>query len=325
MIALYIYDHSKRELLVQVVKHHCFIVSLLSAVLLSVSVSISALTFELPEEGGDIVGKMIKVVAKHEDTLPAIAMDHGVGYREIIAANPDLNPWLPGEGTTVYVPARFILPNAKREGIVLNLSELRLYYFPKGENKVVTYAIGIGREGWNTPEGVTWITTAIANPTWTPPQSIIDEYAEEGIELERVVKAGPDNPLGAYKMNLGIPGYLIHGTNKPLGVGMRVSHGCIRLYPNDIEELFASAPVGTRVQIVKLPYKSGWHKGRLYLEAHKPLSEEFEKTGLDLTSMVSTVIKAHGENKVAVNWDLAETSARKHHGLPVPISAPITQ
>ncbi|MFK8020238.1 MAG: L,D-transpeptidase family protein [Pseudomonadales bacterium] len=283
----------------------------------------AALTYDLPPEGDDVIGEMIEVIASHEDTLPSIAMEHGIGYREIIAANPDLNPWLPGEGTIVHVPSRFILPEGERTGMVLNLSELRLYYFPPDENKVITYAIGIGREGWNTPLGNTRITTAIANPTWTPPQSIRDEYEAEGTPLEKVVQPGPDNPLGAYKLNLSMPTYLLHGTNKPLGVGMRVSHGCIRLYPDDIEELYNLGPVGIKVRIVKLPYKAGWSEGRLFLEAHKPLSEEFEKTGLDLTRMVGAIIAAHQGRDEAINWDLAETSARRHHGLPVPITAPV--
>lgn len=282
-----------------------------------------ALTFDLPPEGEDIIGSMIEVIAKYEDTLPAIAMEYGVGYREIVAANPDLNPWLPGEGTKVYVPARFILPPGERSGMVLNLSELRLYYYPPGGKQVITYPIGIGREGWDTPIGTAKITSAIKNPSWIPPQSIREEYAAEGIELEKVVPPGPDNPLGNYKLNLSLPGYLIHGTNKPLGVGMRVSHGCIRLYPRDIEELFEMGPVGIKVRIIKLPYKAGWSQGRLFLEAHKPLSEEFEKSGFDLTSMVGAIIRAHEGHDAAINWDLAETSARRHHGLPVPITAPV--
>lgn len=292
--------------------------------LLSLAPASLALTFDLPPEGEDVIGEMITVTARYEDTLPAIAEQYGIGYREITAANPELNPWLPGEGTVVHVPRRFILPPGERKGIVLNLPELRLYYYPEGTNTVVTYAMGIGREGWNTPEGDMRILSAIKDPTWTPPQSIRDEYAAEGIALERVVPPGPDNPLGKYKFPLSLPGYLIHGTNKPMGVGMRVSHGCIRLYPKDIEELYGMKPIGQRVRIVKLPYKAGWSQGRLFLEAHRPLSEEYEQSGLELTSMVSAVIAAHKKKKIAINWELAESSARLHHGLPVPITPPMS-
>ncbi|MGI9289277.1 MAG: L,D-transpeptidase family protein, partial [Pseudomonadales bacterium] len=190
---------------------------------------------------------------------------------------------------------------------------------------VVTYPIGIGREGWTTPEGRTKITFSAHKPTWYPPKSIREEYAAEGNELAFSVPAGPDNPLGEYAIYLNFPGYLMHGTNKPLGVGMRVSHGCIRLYPEDIENLVKIVKRGTAVNIIKKPYKAGWRQGRLYLEAHKPLAEEFEQSGLDLTRMVATVIDAHKNHEAAINWDLAEQSARKHSGLPVPITAPVVE
>lgn len=295
--------------------------SMVLLLLAFIAVPVLALDYALPDDGDDVIGTMQVVVAKHEDTLPSLGMQYGIGYREMVAANPDLNPWLPGEGTKVYIPTRFILPPGESEGIVLNLSELRLYYFPPGQNIVSTYAVGIGREGWTTPVGLTHIASMRKAPSWTPPQSIHDEYAAEGKELARVVPPGPDNPLGDYAMRLGLPSYLIHGTNKPLGVGMRVSHGCVRMFPNDIEELFAKVGKGVPVRIIKMPYKAGWSKGRLYLEAHRPLSEEFEEAGLDLTRMVEAIIKAHKDNTAAINWDLAESSARKHHGLPVAITS----
>ncbi len=290
--------------------------------LLLVAAGVQALTFDLPPNGDDVVGDPAYVVSHYEDTLPAIAMRYGLGYREIVTANPTLNPWLPGEGTKVNLPTRFVLPPGERSGVVLNLAELRLYYYPPGKNTVVTYPIGIGREGWTTPEGSTKITFSAHKPTWYPPKSIREEHAEEGDELGLSVPPGPDNPLGEYAIYLNLPGYLMHGTNKPLGVGMRVSHGCIRLYPEDIEQLVKIVKRGTAVNIIKMPYKAGWRQGRLYLEAHKPLAEEFEQSGLDLTRMVATVIDAHKNHEAAINWDLAEQSARKHSGLPVPITAP---
>lgn len=298
------------------------LVFLLAAVFtITLSSNAQALSFELPADGDAVIGEMQVVTAKFEDTLPALGMKYGIGYREMVAANPDLNPWVPGEGTKVYIPTRFILPPVARKGIVLNLSELRLYYYPPNENRVITYAVGIGREGWTTPVMKTHIASKRKAPSWTPPQSIRDEYAAEGKELARVVPPGPENPLGDYALRLGLPSYLIHGTNKPLGVGMRVSHGCVRMFPEDIEELFAMVGPGVPVQIIKMPYKAGWLNGRLYLEAHKPLSEEFEETGLDLTRMVEAIIKAHKDHNAAINWDLAESSARKHHGLPVAITS----
>lgn len=300
------------------------IVSLCSA-LLFFATAAHSLTFDLPPDGEDVVGSPSHVTSRYEDTLPAIAMRHGLGYREIVSANHTLNPWLPGEGTRISLPTQFILPPGPRTGVVLNLPELRLYYYPPGGNTVVTFPIGIGREGWTTPEGSTVTTFSIHKPTWYPPRSIRDEHAAAGDELGHSVPPGPDNPLGEYALFLDMPGYLMHGTNKPLGVGMRVSHGCIRLYPDDIESLVKSVKNGTAVNIIKKPYKAGWRKGRLYLEAHKPLAEEFEKTGLDLTRMVAAVIDAHNDQDVKVNWELAEESARKPSGMPVPITAPVVE
>ncbi len=297
----------------------------LGSALLLFATAAQSLTFDLPPEGEDIVGSPAEVTSRYEDTLPALAMRYGLGYREIVTANPDLNPWLPGEGTRIQLPTRFILPPGKRTGVVLNLPELRLYYYPPGKNTVVTYPIGIGREGWTTPEGSTEITFTLHKPTWYPPKSIRDEHAANGDELGMTVPPGPDNPLGEYAIFLNMPGYLMHGTNKTLGVGMRVSHGCIRLYPEDIESLAEVIKKGTAVNIIKQPYKAGWLKGRLYLEAHKPLAEEFDKSGLDLTRMVAAVIDAHRDNGAIIDWDVAETSARKHSGEPVPITTLIVE
>lgn len=289
------------------------------------SAAAQSLSFDLPANGADVVGSTSQVTSRYEDTLPAIAMRHGLGYREIVSANPTLNPWLPGEGSKVNLPTRFILPPGERKGLVLNLPELRLYYYPPGENKVITYPIGIGREGWMTPEGSTKITFSVHKPTWYPPKSIREEHAADGDELGFSVPPGPDNPLGEYAIFLDMPGYLMHGTNKPLGVGMRVSHGCIRLYPEDIDKLVKIINKGTAVNIIKKPYKAGWREGRLYLESHKPLAEEFEKSGLDLTRMVGAVIDAHKNNSAAIDWELAEESARRHSGMPVPITAPVVE
>ncbi len=304
---------------------HQSLVWLSRGALLFFATAVQSLTFDLPPDGEDVVGGSAHVTSRYEDTLPAIAMRYGLGYLEIVAANPTLNPWLPGEGTKIKIPTRFILPPGERTGLVLNLSELRLYYYPPGKNTVVTYPIGIGREGWTTPEGKTKTTFSLHKPTWYPPKSIREEHAAKGDELGFTVPPGPDNPLGEYALFLDIPGYLMHGTNKTLGVGMRVSHGCIRLYPEDIESLVKIIKNGTAVNIIKKPYKAGWLKDRLYLEAHKPLAEEFAKSGLDLTRMVAAVIDAHKkkDNGAAVDWDLAEASARKHSGEPIPITVPV--
>ncbi len=294
--------------------------------------ALPALTLDLPADGEDLVGTLKHATTRYEDTFSDLARANDLGYNEMLAANPDVDPWLPGAGTRVVIPTRFILPPGPREGIVINLAELRLYYYPPDSGKVVTYPLGIGREGWSTPEGRSRIRRKQKNPSWRPPKSIRAEAAREGRPLPRVVPPGPDNPLGSHALYLDIPGYLIHGTNKPYGVGMRVSHGCIRLYPEDIRKLYAEVPVGTPVRIINQPYKAGWAGGRLYIEAHAPLSEQRKRNGNTLTPMVRTVLKALEKRsgssaKVSPDWESLQQAARLNFGIPVAVavdsSAPV--
>ena len=248
----------------------------LTTVLLSAPVF--ATTYQLPSEHFDVIGSVATVEAKYEDTLLDIARRNSIGQDHMERVNPDVDRWLPGDGTVVTIPSQHILPRGPRTGLVLNLPEMRMYYFPPKKPgqpaEVQTYPISIGRMDWATPLGTTRIVDKTKTPTWTPPASIHKERAEKGEPpLPRVVPAGPNNPLGKYKMRLGIPGYLIHSTNKPQGVGMRVSHGCIRMLPEDIEKLFPQLPTGTQVSIVNQPVKAGWYGGKLYLEVHPPLEE----------------------------------------------------
>jgi L,D-transpeptidase ErfK/SrfK len=231
--------------------------------------------YELPPEGYDVVGALATVIAREEDTLVDIARRHGLGYHDIVRANRDVNIWVPGEGTEVVLPTRFILPPGPRQGIVLNLPEYRLYYFPEpaeGEPAyVMTYPISIGRMDWDTPLGATRVISKVRNPSWYPPQSVRDEHAADGRPLPRIVPPGPQNPLGRYAMRLGLPGYLIHSTNRPAGVGMRVTHGCIRMFPEDIEYLFPNVDVDTQVRIINEPVKLGWFGEELVMEVHPVL------------------------------------------------------
>lgn len=232
--------------------------------------------YELPPDGYDVVGAVSTITSRYEDTLVDIARRHGVGYQDIVRANPDVDIWLPGEGTEIVLPTRFVLPPGPRHGIVLNLAEYRLYYFPltaPGEAAtVMTYPISIGRMDWETPLGVTTVIAKARNPVWYPPQSVREEHAADGRALARVVPPGPDNPLGRFAMRLALPGYLIHGTNRPVGVGMRVTHGCIRMFPEDIEYLIHRVPIDTPVRIVNEPVKIGWFGDELVMEVH-PLLE----------------------------------------------------
>jgi len=280
--------------------------------------------FLLPPAGTDVVGIVQIAIAGHEDTLPDLARRYDLGYEEIVAANPGMDPWLPGAGNRVVLPTQFVLPDAPREGLVLNLASMRLFYYPvpaKGEPPVViTHPIGIGREGWQTPEGSLRITEKTEKPAWTVPASVRKEHADMGDPLPPVVPPGPDNPLGDFAMRLSLPSYLIHGTNQPYGVGIRISHGCVRLYPEDIARLFPTVPVGTRVTIVNQPYMAGWRNGQLYLEAHAPLAEDAKRWGSSLKPM-KKVVATKAATPDAINWDKAKTVAREARGIPFPVSA----
>ena len=234
--------------------------------------------FPLAEPGQTVVGQPQVVFARDEDTLSDLARTYGLGYDEIIAANPGVDPWLPGEGTPILLPTQYVLPAVEPRGIVLNIGTRRLYYFPppvEGEMpRVLTYPIGIGRIGWETPVGGTTVVSKARDPHWWPPASVRREHAEMGNPLPQVVEPGPDNPLGTRVLKLDMPGYLIHGTNQPYGVGMRVSHGCVRLYPENIESLYELIEVGETVTIVNEPYQFGVQGGVLFFEAHPPLEDD---------------------------------------------------
>ena len=280
-------------------------------------------SFLLPPEGTDVVGMVQIANASHEDTLSDIARRYDLGYEEIVAANPGMDPWLPGEGAQVVLPTQFVLPDAPRQGLVLNLAAMRLFYYPRhGADeppRVITHPIGIGREGWRTPQGTSRITEKIVQPTWNVPASVRREHAQKGDPLPPVVPPGPDNPLGEYAMRLSLPNYLIHGTNQPYGVGIRVSHGCVRLYPEDIARLFPTVPEGTRVTIVNQPYLAGWRNEQLYLEAHQPLAEEAKRWGNSLKPMEQALAEKAARPD-AINWDKARKVAHEARGIPIPVS-----
>ncbi|MGH8645258.1 MAG: L,D-transpeptidase family protein [Gammaproteobacteria bacterium] len=284
-----------------------------------------ASAFDLSETT-DVVGELYVVTAGEDDTLFDLARRYNLGIGEIVAANPGVDQWLPGAGTAIVLPTRHVLPHAPRQGLVLNLAAMRLFYFPKAADdatpQVITHAIGIGREGWGTPLGVSKIVKKVVNPTWYIPQSILKEHAQAGDPLPAKVPPGPDNPLGAFALRLGFPSYLIHGTNKPAGIGMRVSHGCVQLYPEDIEALFAHVPLGTPVRIVNQPYLAGWRDGELYLQAYPLLSEQRRAWGDDLRPLQQAIEKALQRSTIetAIDWEKAQRWARAARGIPVGLS-----
>ena len=280
-----------------------------------------AADFPMPAPGQTVIGEVRQIQARYEDTLSDIARKYDLGYREIVAANPGVDPWLPGEGTVITVPTRFILPPGPRTGLVINLAELRLYYYPPSGDRVITHPLGIGREGWATPTGQMHIVEKKPDPSWRVPLSIREEHAARGDILPEVVPPGPDNPLGRYALRLSRTQYLLHGTNQPWGVGMRVSHGCIRLFPEDIEALFPLVSEGTPVRIINQPYKAGWFGGALFVEAHPPLSEQQNAEGNNLTPLVKAIITAYGDARPSrLDWKQAQKIAAQHTGIPTPLS-----
>jgi L,D-transpeptidase ErfK/SrfK len=287
--------------------------------------SAGATQFPLPPPGEDVVGEIQIIKARYEDTFADLGTAYDLGYLEMLAANPGVDAWLPGAGTEIVLPTRFILPPGPREGIVINLAEYRMYYFPKEKNVVYTYPLGIGREGWGSPITQARITAKTSNPGWYPPKSIREEHAADGDPLPSYVPPGPDNPLGPYKLSLSIPGYLIHGSNKKFGIGMRVSHGCFRMLNNNVLELADRVPVGTFVRIINEPYKFGVSAGKVYLEAHAPLSEQEGVTvseGEKQTAVVNAMIKSHALDAQQLDWELVREVVNAEDGLPIEVAAP---
>ncbi|WP_038177422.1 MULTISPECIES: L,D-transpeptidase family protein [Vibrio] len=285
------------------------------------STSVFAATYDLPLEGSSIVGRTQFHQVAEGDTLANIAKQYDVGFLSLMAANKGVDPFLPQVDYVLTIPTQIILPNVERQGVVINLAELRLYYFQPEINKVHIFPVGIGRIGRDTPEMETRISQKRPNPTWTPPASIRKEYRARGIELPAVVPAGPDNPLGEYALRLayGIGDYLIHGTNKDFGIGLRVSSGCIRMDPKDIEWLFEKVELGEKVRVINQPIKVALEPDRsVFVEAHEPLTR-------------SDGVKHDLEVPIELSWwleefDYSDVKARAvilaQNGVPVEIVAP---
>ena len=293
--------------------------------LLLVTASTHATTFFLPAPEDSVVGETQYIAARYEDTILSLGRQYSVGYEEMVAANPGVNVWLPGEGTRIVIPTRYVLPDAPRTGIVVNVAEQRIYYFPKtkkGELPVVqTFPVSIGKLDWQTPLGQTRIVDKRKNPAWYPPASVRQEHAERGDYLPAVVPAGPANPLGEFAMRLGIPGgsYLIHGTNKPTAIGMDVTHGCIRMFPEDIEQFFKEVPVSTPVLILDQPYKMGWSGNELYMEIHKPLVGSEHALEQSLTSLTRVFVAATQIRTATLDWQDAQRVFLNASGVPVAV------
>ncbi|MEF1310564.1 L,D-transpeptidase family protein [Vibrio mytili] len=277
--------------------------------------------YPLPKDESRIIGRFETHVVQEGETMANIAKRYEVGMLALMAANKGVDPFLPQEGYVLTIPSQLILPNVSHRGIVINLAELRLYYFPAGEDVVHVFPVGIGRIGRDTPVMETSVSQKRPNPTWTPPASIRAEYKAKGIDLPAVVQSGPDNPLGMFALRLayGNGEYLIHGTNKDFGIGMRVSAGCIRMNPEDIEWLFDKVNRGEKVRVINQPIKVSLEPDRsVFVEAHEPLTRSNGK-------------KDHLEVPKELEWWLSEFGMKDskakaviaaQNGVPVEITAP---
>jgi len=276
-------------------------------------------TLESPDQS--VIGEPQIVYTKEENTFSDLAREYGLGFDEMVAANPDVDPWLPGDGTPVLLPTQYVLPDVPRRGLILNIASKRLFYFPEvadGEPvQVLTYPIGIGRVGWETPLGDTEVVAKARDPVWYVPASVRRESAELGYPLAAVVQPGPDNPLGHYVLKLEMPGYLIHGTNQPYGVGMRVSHGCVRLYPENIEPLYEMVEIGAPVTIINEPFLAGWRDGQLYFESHSPLEEDDISPEDRLQNMFERTRNQSGAFIEQDEQDEAREIASSASGVPI--------
>ena len=375
-----------------------------SRLALSVAVSLMSLlardaiaeSYSMPGQGDDLIGEIRHVRAHQEDTLIDIARRYSVGQDEMVMANPTVDRWLPKEGTDVLLPREYILPDAPRAGVVVNVPEMRLYYFPvklvapppkkpiaasaakatsggktpaktakakpvaakpvpappaapaaasfesSHSGEVITYPVSMGRMDWRTPIGKTTVVNKQKDPSWTPPASIKREHAAKGDPLPDVVPPGPDNPLGKYAMRLGVAGYLIHGTDaaKADGIGMRVTHGCMRLYNEDIAKLFPLVPVGSPVYLVNQPVKLGWQGNTLYMEVSQPLDEDVgisphdpddniskeqlaredaQRSSFLMRLANSEIQKQKDKTGAMVNMDKVRRAVDKPTGIPVAI------
>src|SRR3569833_603 len=292
--------------------------------LASLSVPAWGAVYELPADGSSVVGSDERIKSTYNDTLLDIARRYSLGYEEIIRANPGGDMWLPGDVTDIMLPGRRILPPGPHEGVVVNIPEHRLYNYPKAKKHekpvVITYPVSIGKMDWKTPLGETRVTQKEKHPFWYPPESVRKEHLANGDPLPPgPQKPGPDNPLGDYAMRLaaGNGTYLIHGTNNPMAVGMAITHGCIRMYPEDVAALFPLIPVGTKVWLINEPVKVAFAGGELLVEAHPAVDDEGQNTADPNMELLSQKLdQALGSTTAAIHWELAKQALQAANGIP---------
>jgi L,D-transpeptidase ErfK/SrfK len=274
---------------------------------------------------GDLAGRLGVMTTRYEDTFAAIGNQNSLGYLELVKANPAVDPWLPGEGTTITVPRRYVLPDVERKGIVINLAEYRLYYFT--DSGVQVYPVGVGTEDNPSPLTDAKVTMALESPAWYPPKSIRAEYEADGDYLPRMIPPGPGNPLGSHALMLSERGYLIHGTNKLFGVGMQVSHGCFRMYNEDISRFVYEVSKGTSVRVIREPVKIGMRGNEVWLEVHRPEEVYSAEEREALWQAVSAKVEIFREQRpgVEVQRSAIEEAVDLADGLPRMIGEQLTR
>lgn len=279
--------------------------------------TVLAAAYQLPADDESLVGQRLYRSANNGDTVSTLARRYDVGRNAIENANPHLNMATAfPSGAPIQVPTQHLLPNERRHGIIINLPEMRMYYYPEDSTEVLTYPIGIGKVGKTIPIIRTAVTHKRKDPVWIPPEDIREFNLDQGIVLPKVMPSGPDNPLGPYAIYMRLPTYLIHSTPFPDSIGKRTSFGCIRMYEWDIKDFFPSIKGGIPVVIINSPTKVGWQNNQLYLEAHKPLEEHSSEYEATLPGMVHMLARASKEETTLIDWQLVSYIAEDRDGIP---------
>lgn len=291
--------------------------SIVAIGLCAYSINSFATSYKLPGNNESLIGEILYRTTSSGENVVTIAKQYDLGYNALEHANPQVNMARGfSPNIDLQIPTQHLLPNEPRQGIVINLPEMRMYYYPDGSHKVLTYPIGIGKIGKTIPITETSITRKTRDPIWIPPQDIREFNLQQGIVLPSIMPPGPDNPLGSYAIYMRLPTYLIHSTIFPESVGRRASFGCIRMYENDIETFFPIIKKGTPVIIINTPVKIAWQKNRLYMEAHRPLEEHHDSINTSLPGIVKLINNNSIDSPVLIDWQMVSYLAKDRDGLP---------
>lgn len=289
----------------------------LSTFMLLMSTTALSATFNVPPADQSLIGQIEYQKTSSDDSIVKFQKRYDVGFNAIEKANPQINPAKPlPRGDEIKLPTQHLLPNGVREGIVVNLPEMRMYYYLPGTTKVATYPIGIGRIGKTIPLATATITKKVKDPQWVPTDDIREFNLTQGVVLPQIMPAGPDNPLGPYAIYMSIPTFLIHSTIFPESIGKRASFGCVRMYESDIQDFFPSINPGIPVLIINSPVKVAWQKNRLLMEAHTPLEEHTAEYNATLPGTIAQINQLTKHQDTLVDWQAVAFIEKERDGLP---------